>query len=98
MWYVCNKWGELMKQMYKQHPGLFKFSIFIFILTAFFCTIYAVDAVQKYNRQKSYVGESLLTPDELIKTYDVSNMTQDEIDNMIRSNRNGEAKQTEENN
>lgn len=88
----------MLKEMYKKHPGLFKFSVFIFILSVVLCTVYTIDYIQKYNRQKTYVGESLLTPDELIKKYDVSNMTQDEIDNMIRSNRNGETKQPEENN
>lgn len=79
----------MLKQMYKSHPGLFKFSIFILILTSIICVIYVIDSVQKYNRDKTYVGESLLTKDELIQEFDAAGLTQEQIDEKVRSNQNG---------
>lgn len=79
----------MLKQMYKSHPGLFKFSIFILILTSIICVVYVIDSVQKYNRDKTYVGESLLTKDELIQEFDAAGLTQEQIDEKVRSNQNG---------
>ena len=79
----------MIKQLYNKNKFLFKTSLFSSLLFLVIGILFIVDTIQKQDRNKLGSDFATLSEYKEYDTYDISGMTQEEINEMLKEIREG---------